>query len=45
MKRIKLRTLAMALLLAIVVLATSLGSVAQEKKPNIIFIIIAVPIN
>jgi arylsulfatase A-like enzyme len=35
---ITLRTLAKALLVAIVVLATSLGSVAQEKKPNILFI-------
>ena len=38
MKCITLRTLAMALLVAIVVLATSLGSAAQEKKPNIVVI-------
>ena len=38
MKCITLRTIAMALLVAIVVLGTSLGSFAQEKKPNIVFI-------
>jgi arylsulfatase A-like enzyme len=38
MKFITLRTLAMALLVATVVLATSLGSFAQEKKPNIVVI-------
>jgi arylsulfatase A-like enzyme len=38
MKCITLRTLGMALLVAIVVLTTSLGSVAQEKKPNIVVI-------
>jgi hypothetical protein len=32
------RTVAVALFIAIVVLATSLASVAQEKKPNIVFI-------
>ncbi len=38
MKCITLRTLAMTLLVVIVVLATSLASVAQEKKPNIVVI-------
>ncbi len=38
MKCITLRTLAMALLVATVALATSLGSFAQEKKPNIVVI-------
>jgi arylsulfatase A-like enzyme len=38
MKCITLRTLAVALVIAILVLATSLSSVAQEKKPNILFI-------
>ena len=38
MKCITLRTLAMALLVATVALAASLGSFAQEKKPNIVFI-------
>ena len=38
MKCITLRTLAMALLVATVALATSPGSFAQEKKPNIVVI-------
>jgi len=38
MKSITLRTLAMALLVATLALATSLGSFAQEKKPNIVVI-------
>jgi arylsulfatase A-like enzyme len=38
MKCITLRTLAMALLVATLALATSLGSFAQEKKPNIVVI-------
>ncbi|MGB7461341.1 MAG: arylsulfatase [Candidatus Acidiferrum sp.] len=38
MKFITLRTLAKALLAATVALATSLGSFAQEKKPNIVVI-------
>jgi arylsulfatase A-like enzyme len=38
MKCITLRTLAMALLIAVVALTTSPASVAQEKKPNIVVI-------
>jgi arylsulfatase A-like enzyme len=38
MKRITLRTIAVTLFVAMVALATSPGSFAQEKKPNILFI-------
>jgi hypothetical protein len=38
MRRITLRIIAVALFVAMVALAISPGSFAQEKKPNIIFI-------
>jgi len=38
MRRITLRIIAVALFVAMVALATSLGSFAQEKKPNIVVI-------
>jgi hypothetical protein len=38
MKRITLGTIAVAVLVAMVALGTSPGSFAQEKKPNIVFI-------